>query len=289
MAGLTGLGGLKGISDPVDTSSVMDEGVLEARANPLDSDHEDYGSQYYGYSGTVPTAEPWNSQGVYEGADPDPGYAAMGAPQPGVALDQTPTSHRAPWPRGIIQDSWDDPGMLAVAGEQTAELHSPDFGAPEFYNGFSPAGRETDTNYTTDRYPAPNESYQSPDIPGQLKGASSNSGSASGHGNADTVQGYGTLNSTPEFQMGHSIRRVQHDPVPFDFTNTHGEQDVPFMGRHPVYQADFTGPDSPYYEQGSIDGGLVPWEGYIGDPSPYVQPAEPTIGEAPQSEDVFAW
>ena len=114
-------------------------------------------------------------------------------------------------------------------------------------------------------------------------------GGGHGQGNADTTQGYGVLNSLPEFQMGHSIRRVQHDTAHFDFTNTHGEQDVPFQGRHPVQQMPLDGPDSPYFDNGSIDGANTPWEGRIGDPSPYVQPVEPTIGTAPDSSDVFAW
>lgn len=283
------LSGLTGLRNPAQAPDMMDEGVLESKAFELHPWHDGYGSQSDGYSGTVPLANPWSPQGVYEGADPDPGYSPTGAPREGTPLDQTPTSHRAPYPRGIIQDSWHDPGMLSVASDQARELHSPDFGAPELFNGFAPAGRETETHYTTDRYDAPNENYLSPDVAGQLRGAGSNSGGASAHGNADVTQGYGKLNSTPEFTMGHSIRRVQHDGMPWDFTNTHGEQDVPFLGRHPVVNASFDGPDSPYFDGGDIEGGLVPWEGHIGDPSPYVQPSEPTVGPSPQADDLYAW
>jgi hypothetical protein len=284
LQGLTGL-----LPDPQDTTDVMDEGVLEARHNDLDPEHGEYGSQSYGYSGTVPSASPFSGQGVYEGSDPDPGYSGLEAPSRGVPLDRTPTSHRAPWPRGIVQFSNDSPDALSVAGKQIAELHSPDFGGPRVYNGNSLAGHEEETHYTTDRYDAPNENYLSPEVPGQLRGNGGRTGGGYGGGNSDTTQGYGVLNDNPEFKMGHSIRRVQHDTVHFDYTNTHGEQNVPFQGRHPVQQMPLDGPDSPYYDAGNIGGANIPWEGRIGDPSPYVQPEEPTIGDAPDSQDVFAW
>lgn len=289
--GLTGLRGLQGLQpDPQISGQTMDEGVLEARsAGPTDPDHGQYGSQSLGYSGTVPDASPFSGMPVYEGYDPDQGYSRTGAPAVGTPLDRTPNSHRAPYPRGIIQQSWERPDDLALAGEQVAELHAPDLGGPRFYNGNSMTGHEEPTNYTTDRYAAPNENYLSSDVAGQIRGSGSESANGHGSGNADTTQGYGVLNTTPEFQMGHSIRRVQHDTVHFDYTNTHGEQDVPFQGRHPVQQMPLDGPDSPYFDNGNIDGANTPWEGRIGDPSPYVQPVEPTIGTAPDSSDVFAW
>jgi hypothetical protein len=291
MAPLSGLTGLYA-PDPQDTTDFMDEGVLEARANEPAEDHGHYGSQSLGYSGTVPDASPFSGMPVYDGWGYDEAdeYGGRGFPGRGLPIDQTPTSHKAPWPRGIRQFSNERPNELAEAGEQLIALHSPDFGGPRFLVGDDPTGHEEPSHYTTDRYDAPNENYLSPDTPGQLKGTGfGNSAGASGHGNADPTQGYGVLNTLPEFQMGHSIRRVQHDSVHFDYTNTHGEQDVPFMGRHPVQQMPLDGPDSPYFEMGNIDGANVPWEGRIGDPSPYEQPAEPTIGEAPVSNDVFAW
>jgi hypothetical protein len=291
VAGLQGLSGLAGLQpDPQISGETFDEGVLEARsAGPVNPEHGEYGSQSYGYSGTVPDASPFSGMPVYEGFDPDDGYSPRGAPTVGQPIDRTPNSHRAPYPRGIIQQSWDDPDALALAGEQIAETHDTDLGGPRFFNGFSPVGREEPSHYTTDRYDAPNENYLSPDTPGQLRGNGGNGSNGHGQGNADTTQGYGVLNTTPEFQMGHSIRRVQHDTVHFDYTNTHGEQDVPFQGRHPVQQMPLDGPDSPYFDNGDIDGANIPWEGRIGDPSPYVQPVEPTIGTAPDSQDVYAW
>jgi hypothetical protein len=287
MAALAGLKGLYA-ADPQDTFDTMDEGVLEAKANPIDPEHSQYGSQSVGYSGTVPLESPFGPLAVYDGwsqADADQ-FGGMGFDVAGQEADRTPVTHDSPYPKGIIQQSWGNPDALAVAGVQMAEVHRPDLGGPAHYSGHSPAGREEVTHYTTDDYVAPNENYLNPDVPAQLKG-----GTAHGHGStADTTQGYGVLNTLPEFQAGHSIRRVQHDRMPWDFTNTHGEQDVPFLGRHPVQQMPLDGPDSPYFEQGDIDGGLVVWEGRIGDPTKYVQPVEPTVLPAsPGGLDVWAW
>lgn len=290
MAALQGLQGL--YADPQDTTDVMDEGVLEARANTLDPEHGMYGSQSDGYSGQIPTESPYSAMTVYEGWDSS--YAEMYGGRNydviGEPTDFTPVTHVAPYPRGIIQQSWDDPNALARVNDQRLALHQPDLGGPKFFNSNAPAGHEEETHYTTNRWDAPNDNNLS-QVPGQVKGTGfANSVGASGHGNADPTQGYGVLNTLPEFTMGHSIRREQHDSVHFDYTNTHGEQNVPFMGRHPVEQMPLDGPDSPYFEQGDIDGANTPWEGRIGDPTPYQQPAEPTIVAAPpQGSDVFAW
>jgi hypothetical protein len=176
---------------------------------------------------------------------------------------------------------------------QMAEVHSEGFGGAQFYNQYQPSGREEETHYTTDDYVAPNDSNLAKVDQGQLKpGYGWNSGGGnSGGSNADPDQGYGVVNTLEEFNAGHSIRRVQHDTVHFDYTNTHGEQNVPFMGRHPVEQMPLDGPDSPYFSQGDIDGANVVWEGRIGDPTPYEQPAEPTIAPAPADygADIYAW
>ena len=298
MPALQGLSGL--YPDPQDTTDYMDEGVLEARAAPGTpvSDHSEYGSQYNGYSGTIPTESPFSPMSVYDGwagMDPEFGWASDNIyPERGREDDATPTTHASPYPRGIIQQSWDAPNAAALNGSQMQQLHGPDLGGVYFYINTAPSGHEEETDYTTDRYDAPNENYLSSDLAGQLRGANSanasTGGGSRGGSNADTTQGYGQLNTLPEFQRGHSIRRVQHDRMPWDFTNTHGEQDVPFYGRHPVEQMPLDGPDSPYFESGDIDGANIVWEGRIGDPTPYQQPAEPTIAPAPvQTEDVYAW
>lgn len=294
MAPLQGLRGL--YPDPQDTTDVYDEGVLAAKANPLAQEHSQTGVQSYGYSGTVPTEAPFGAFAVYDGwssADAAEygqiGFAAHGSP-----LDQTPVTHSSPYPRGIIQPSWDNPGAYAEVGEQIRELHALDFGGVRQNVVYSPAGREEPAHYTTDRYTAPNQTYQAA-VPGQIKtggaygGGSAPAGGSGGGSNADTTQGYGQLNTLEEFQAGHSIRRVQHDRMPWDFTNTHGEQNVLFPGRHPIQQMPLNGPDSPYFEMGNIDGANVPWEGRISYPTPYMQPAEPAIVPANPTGDVWAW
>ena len=286
------LAGLKGLyPDPQVTDQFMDEGVLEAKANALDPDHSSYGAQYLGYSGTVPAAAPFAGQEVYDGYDAgwSNQFGGMDYPEPGEEIDKTPVTHASPYPRGILQQSWDNPDRLAVVGDQMMQLHRPELGATTLNVGNSPTGREEITHYTTDDYVAPNENYLSSDVPGQLRGNGGREQGGYGGGNADTTQGYGWLSSYEEFAAGHSIRRVQHDRMPWDFTATHGEQEVPFMGRHPVEQMPLDGPDSPYFDQGSIDGANVPWEGRIGYPSPYQQPVEPDVVPSQPSADVWAW
>jgi hypothetical protein len=286
----TPLQGLSGLyPDPQDTVDVYDEGVLEARANAPASEHGTYGSQHYGYSGTVPAASPFSEFAVYNAGYSPGEYGGMEYAQTGQMYDRTPDIHAGPYPRGIQQQSWDDPDGYAKVGEQMLGVHKPDLGGVKLNIGHAPAGHEQPTDYTTDRYESPDDVMQA-HIPGQIKGRS-NSGSASGGGsNADVVQGYGMANSMEEFSHGHSMRRVQHNRMPWDFSNTHGEQNVPFMGRHPVQQMPLDGPGSPYFEMGSIDGANIPWEGRIGDPTQYVQPPEVTVSTTPLSqEDVFAW
>jgi len=286
------LQGLKGLyPDPMDTMDTMDMGVLESKAFTLDSEHGMYGSQSQGYQGSVPAVSAFSGMPVYDGWSPEDAaeYGSRDFRVTGTALDNTPDNHGAPYPRGIIQQSWERPDDLAIVGTQISELHGADLGGVANFTGDDPTGREEPADYTTDRYDAPNENYLSSEVPGQLRGSYGRSGGGYNSGTADVTQGYGVLNSLEEFQMGHSIRRVQHDTVHFDFTNTHGEQDVPFWGRHPVEQMPLDGPDSPYFEQGGIDGANVPWEGRIGDPTPYEQPAEPTVAASQEYPDVFAW
>jgi hypothetical protein len=293
MPKMQGLTGLYPQSDPTDTTDTMDEGVLWSQGHPLNSDHSEYGDQSLGYSGTVPDALPYAPQGTYDGYD-EADALEYGSVAPfraaGEALDKTPVTHSSPYPRGIIQDSIQDEGQLAVVAQQALELHSQDLGGPEFYNGNQPTGHEEQTHYTTSDYVAPNENVLSADYPDQLRGSGPNGAGSYGGGNADTTQGYGKLNSYQEFSAGHSIRRVQHDSAHFDFTGTHGEQGVPFPGKHPVQQMSLDGPDSPYFDNGNINGANVVWEGHIGDPQPYEQPPMPDFAHASQdTSDVYAW
>jgi hypothetical protein len=295
MPALQGLSGL--YPDPQATGDYMDEGVLEAKANTPDPEHGQYGSQSLGYSGIDPTENPYGPFASYDGWAYNADYSGMEYNVYGSADDKTPDKHIAPWPRGIQQPSYDDPDAYVLVGEQLQALHGENMGGVYFQIYNSPGGHEEQTDYTTDRYDAPNESYLAREQAGQLKAGSGYGGGRAGVGNAggsnaDPDQGYGVVNSIPEFAMGHSIRRVQHDRMPWDFTLLKGEQDVPFPARHPVQQMPLDGPDSPYYAMGSIDGANVPWEGRISDPTAYQQPAEVTVAPAPSassSSDVFAW
>ena len=286
LQGLTGLYG-----DPQDTVDIMDEGVLEAHANPLHPDHGEFGSQSDGYSGTVPEASSYSDLQVYDAGMSGQDYAGS---QYDTTVhdgpdDITPTSHQAAWPRGIIQPSWENAdGAYAGVGDQLRELHGADLGGPEFYVNTAIADNLYGTDWSVERYESTDDILlvSSPD---QLKGTSSMSGTGRGAGGADVSQGYGVANSLPEFAHGHSMRYVQQDKMPQDYTNTHGEQDVPFMGRHPIQQMPFNGPDSPYFEMGDIDGANTPWEGRISYPTAYVQPPEPTITAAPPGMDVWAY
>src|SRR6266568_340236 len=289
LKGLTGMYG-----DPQDTVDIMDEGVLEAKANPLHPDHGSYGSQDYGYSGTVPDASPFGGMSSYDAGMSGDDFSALPYDAAGRGHMDGPDdetsgrSHQAAYPRGIIQPSWQSPdGEYARAGDQLRQVHGTDLGGPEFYVNTAIADNLAGTDWTVDRYESVDDVALAQNTPDQLKGGSA-SNTGRGAGSADVVQGYGKANSMDEFSHGHSMRYVQHDKMPQDYTNTHGEQDVPFAGRHPVQQNTFTGPDSPYFEMGDIDGANTPWEGRIGDPSPYIQPPEPTIGTPPISEDVWA-
>lgn len=296
------LGGLKGlIPDPQTRQQFVDEGVLEAKANAPHPEHGEYGVSHLGYSGAVPLQNPYAGFPVYDGWSSDLAageygetqytqYGMRGYSEP---IDLTPTTHSSPSPRVGLSSmiSWDNPHGAALVGDQMTALHGPEFGGATFKIRFDPTGREEITHYTTNDYAAPNENYLSP-VSGQLKsgtigaggatgGGGRGSGSGGGGSNADTTQGYGELNSIERFKTGHSIRREQHDRMPWDFTNTHGEQNVPFLGRHPVEQMDLNGPDSPYFEAGSIDGANIVWEGRISDPTQYVQPPEVTVSPQP--------
>lgn len=310
MAAFSGLSGLYGPKEP--TEQFMDEGVLEARAAPgTAQSHGSYGSQTFGYGGTVPGTQPQTtqSQHVYDASIGalddmwDSGYYDYSP-----AIDLTPTTHDAEWPAGIPQvgyASLSTPGGLEIAGGQMRLLHGTNEGGVNAMVLHDPTGRETESNYTTETFLAPNETILAT-IPDQLKsvtlgsfpGQSGGGGKAGGNAGgsaADVDQGYGVNNSMQEFNAGHSIRRIQHDRMPWDFTATHGEQEVPFYGRHQIVgQASFDGPDSPYFDAGAIGGAgiSVPWEGRIGPPSAYVQPPEVTVAPAitdDTSYDIYAW
>jgi len=307
---MQGLTGLYGNPSGQPSAEYMDEGVLEARAAPgTATSHGEYGSQTFGYGGTVPTDPQTDpSQQAYDAGTDQEQFWGYDFFNYEPAIDRTPTTHDVPYPRGIPQEgvaSLSTPGGLEIWGETLQALHGTDQGGVRNLTGDDPTGHEEVTHYTTDDYTAPNENVLAK-IPGQLKtayggntsnlsggGGSPTHGGSAGGSAADPDQGYGVNNTLPEFNAGHSIRRVQHDKMPMDYTLLHGEQEVPFLGRHDIVgQMSFDGPDSPYFAAGNINGNSIPWEGRIGDPTAYVQPPEPTILPANTDNtqyDVYAW
>lgn len=175
----------------------------------------------------------------------------------GVVYDHTPQSHAAPWPRGIpvSQETW---------GEALETLHGTDLGGV----GFHVKGHATapELSYTSGRFPAPNQTGVAAGVPGQLRG---------GPGGFDTTQGYGVPNTIDVFAAGQQIRRQANEGIVFDRTlRWAGER--PFLGAHPVVQARFDGPDSPFGEYGDTSR-LGIKDTPHSDPSPYAQPANPNV------------
>lgn len=269
------LAGLTSLSAP----QVTDQGVLEAHSiGGIHDDHGTYGSR----------AEPWPASyglgyaATAYGPEADQGtHPAFN--QPGIPGDRTPSAHRAPYPRGIQQVTNDQQSFADVASSNAAQrslLHGRDLGAVRVLLGNSQTGREVPAHYTTDRYEAPNGN-----ILGRVAGQVAGTGSAL----KDPDQGFGALNSLDEFTRGHSIRRVQHDTLHWDRSLTYAPPQ-PFWGRHEIRETRFDGPDSPYSVLGDTSTGQqVVWEGRIGDPTAYVQPAEPTVKAPSQGTDVWAY
>lgn len=286
------MGALQGLTGLDKPTSFMDTGVLEAHANigGTDSSHAvvgdsseqvwpaGYGTAYYG-----------TTYG-YEVSQGDmPNYN-----EGGQSLDDTPSTHISPYPRGIIQPNLEEPGSYASAAAALAEqqliLHGNELGGSIVNNRRSPAGREEEIDITVDRYDAPNTNVLATNIPGQLRSVAAGGGGVNTGGKSDTTQGYGQLNETEEFQRGHSIRIVQHNTLHWDRSLDNGGK-TPFWGRKAIGEARF-GNDSQYGEIAgdTSTGQQVVWEGRIGFPTTYQQPAEPTVINNPVSEsDVWAY
>lgn len=261
------LPGLTGVSK---APQQTDEGVLEAHGGPIDPSHSEYGDMYgdtwpsgygTGYHGTAYPSEV--DKGDYPEFD-----------QHGNAYDKTPTTHDSPYPTGLIQPNLEDSNSYASTAIELArqrhELHGSDLGAVTFYNRNAPGGRQTPSNITVDRYDSPNISVLSTGLPGQLRQGNNGVG-------RDVAQGYGQLNSTDEFQHGHSIRIIDHDGLAWDRSLDYAPPQ-PLYPRYPQQQASFD-VDSPYGEVlgDTSTGQQVVWEGRIGNPTAYQAPPEPTV------------
>lgn len=280
MARLAGLTGLNASSDQIQYD---DAGVLEAHGGPVDESHgggDPGGLNYPAAYGTGWKADPYF-----------PDYELLGenvssAPlADGVPVDRTPNSHRAPYPRGIIQTDNDLESYQRFAVDrqiQRKELHGKDLGGPKKFNHLDPAGREVESHYTTDRYDAPNTNILSDNVPGQIRGT--------GAGLKGTDQGFGALNDNPEFQTGHSIRRVQHDTLHWDRSlSPNAVAPQVFRGKFPVREAAFD-TDSPYEQMGDTSTGQQVMErrGY---PTPPLPPSQPVVipSSSDGSADVWAY
>lgn len=261
-------------------ADVTDEGVLEAHGGPVDPSHGSYGQEFVP---AWPAGYGTGYAGTQYGPDVNQDHGNYDAGASGYGDNLTPTSHTAPYPRGIRQPDYVSPDSYATVADalalQRSELHGQDLGAVEIHNR-AVSGRESPVNYTVDRYTAPNQNDLAA-VPGQLRQGNNGAG-------RDTSQGYGQLNSTEEFQAGHSIRIVQHDSAIFDRT-LENSPPRPFNIRYPQQQATFDGPDSPYGIYGdTTTGQQIPWEGHIGDPTVYVQPLEPAVSQG-TSNQADAW
>ena len=282
MAALAGLTGMSADS----ASQEMDQGVAEAHANVggYDPSHSKPGdlsgeswpaSGWAGYHGTSYGQEVDNNGQM--GTD----YRAYG-----VGIDQTPDTHESPYPEGLIQPNLEDPGSYARTSYDLAvqrkKLHGQNMGGVRKLNGFSPAGRQTPTNYTTDRYDSPDDTDLSTTVPGQIRGT--------GNAQRDVQQGYGKLNDNPEFQHGHSIRRVQHDGIAWDRSLAYPGR-KPFYGRHPVMTGNSFDVDSVY---GQVAGDTSTGQQVMekrGFPTPYEPQPLPVVAPSSSepSDDVWAW
>jgi len=291
MPGLSGLAGLYQ-SEDLSPSGTIDEGALEARANPVRNEHGKTGDTS-GEAWPAGYGLGWGGQGTYYEGDSDtsnseydyPGVNYSAPPISDDGLDDTPTTHKGLWPVPMATSySTVNPDDFANVNPQLGILHGSDQGGVRAYVASGLAGLEYSTDYTTDRYDAPNDTALSANIPGQLKQA------AGGRGSADATQGYGSLNSVPEFQAGHSIRRVQHDSTMFDYTNLHGEEGV-WLGKHAISEHQFDGPDSPYSVYGDSSTGVqrAGNASTLGYPTVMASPPSPTVTNDVPGQDVWAY
>jgi hypothetical protein len=197
--------------------------------------------------------------GTGYGQEPD--FAEVGDLQPwqtppGAVWDHTPSSHAAPYPRGAQQDP-------VLAAEQLQQLHGVEMGGSRRRAWW---GRPYDFRVDAGHHDSPDDSGLAPGVPGQLR---------SGPAAKDLDQGRGQPNGWG-FNLGHQFRRWFQDPIPLDRTGV-PTSERPFYGHHPVQQASFDGPDSPYGTYGDTTQGMGLRPTPVGYATPYEQPPAPTM------------
>jgi hypothetical protein len=257
MAGaLTGMTGLTGMYGPEVPYGQEGRDPREFGTGPDPSHHTpgDSSAQGHDYEGTrYPVVVDHDDE-------------VESTPPPGEVADRTPDSHAAPYPVGLTHDP-------LIAAEQMRVLHGLDLGAAD------PIARGVGLQYPvvldTAFENSPNTTVLATGVPAQLR---------TGH---DIDQGRG-WDPGFGFAFGHLLRRVFKDAVPIDRTGTvHGER--PFWGAHPVAQARFDGPDSPYGESGDTSQGMKLAPTRVGYATPYLQPPNPTMSPTTQYDDEAAF
>ena len=298
MAALAGLTGMYGALDNAPAGTV-DEGayqVLDQAGNSaeLHSKPGDTSGQVYpagwglGYSGQS-TYVDQNGQLVEFATDA--GLPTQGVTIPGEgALDHTPSSHGGAWPVGNPEEYTTlDPRSGDMTGRQMRLLHGTERGGSEVFAWDAPGGHEALVDLPTERYAAPNENGLAKLSGAQRAVSAGPASGGGGHlGTADVDQGYGELNDNPEFQGGHSIRYVQHDRMPWDYTGLGLPNEGMWLGKHPVGTAtSFDGVDSPYGVSGGTHSDQLRPE-IRGYPSEFPVSPAPTVVPTPVAVDVFA-
>lgn len=243
-APLAGMTGLYGPADNVPHGSTGRD--PSNWGGPADPRHAVWGAETErSYQGTAYEQDP-----ALKG-----GPVPLGGPR-GEVIDRTPSVHSAPYPR---HPAGEELGYLEAA-EQMRVLHGRDLGAPGLIED---AGTPYPTLLESGRYDSPNASMLAKGTPAQLRNSN------------DVDQGDGRENGYG-FNLGRQFRRWFQDAVPRDWSTLNGGE-RPFYGRHPVWQARFDGPDSPYAWAGDTSVDMMQAPTPVTDPTPYEQPSNPTV------------
>jgi hypothetical protein len=238
------LSGLTGLYGPSDNEPHGQTGRdRDQQGTPADPRHAVWGdaSHELPYAGTAYAPElPWDQSWDSE-------------PDPGQIQNTTPTSHAAPYPRGVEED-------LVTYADQMGIIHGLDQGGPA---RLVRAGEPYPTHVDSGYHDSPDRSGLATDVPGQLRSGK------------DLDQGYGRPNGHG-FNLGHAFRRWFKDPVPLDRTLS-VPAERPFYGKHPVWQARYDGPDSPYGAAGDTSQGMAMADTPYGYPTAYQGPRDPVV------------
>lgn len=175
----------------------------------------------------------------------------------GLNEDRTPGTHAAPVPGWA--GSYDDPALLVVH-ENSAEIHSVDFGA---LTRRVHTDSHVEPTFEQWGYDLVGESVQQP-IRGQLQAEGKN----------DDVQGYGLRNGYG-FDGGHRNRQMNTTPQPMSFLDPAERLFIV-----PQASGSYT-PTDDVYGPGPYWSGWDSTGTNATDPSPYAPPIEPSTNATP--------